>query len=204
MTQSTTTSGQRTNALQRTYAQALLELTEPAGHLDEVADEVGQLRAMLNGDDGADLKNVLTSPAISAEARQAAMDRIFQGRINPTLLQFLQVVNHKGRATEMPGIFGAFGELMDKRAGVVEAQVTVASALDDAALANLRERLGAKLGKRIELTQRVDESIIGGMVLRIGDELIDGSVASRLYSLKSKLIAAGREKARLAIAGGVE
>ena len=115
-------------------------------------------------------------------------------------VDFFGVVNQKGRLFELSGICGAFAKAADEAMGNISVDVYVAEAMSGAELSSLASGIGASLGKTAKLNMIVDPSLIGGLKLRIGDQLIDGSVASQLKGMRQKLIDAGREKAKLAAA----
>ena len=106
------------------------------------------------------------------------------------------VVNQKDRLGSLPGIVRAFANLVDERQGVVEVDAYVANRLDEGQASAIADRLGASMGRKVALKQHVDEELIGGLKLRIGDKLLDGSVATQLRLMRDKFVQAGREKAR--------
>ena len=97
---------------------------------------------------------------------------------------------------KIQGIFKSFGRIVDQRNGIVEVDVYVASALDAHALDALGQKIGMAISRNVILNQKVDENLIGGLKLRVGDRLIDGSIATQLKILERKIVAQGREKAK--------
>ncbi len=182
------------NPVDRVYAQSLIELAEEAGTLAEAADEAAQLSDLLASD--TELQAIFASRVVSDQARAGVIDRMFKGRVSDVTWRFLQVVNRKGRSANLPGILATVGKLMDERSGKVQAHVTAAQAMDAGQLDSIAAALGASMGKQVEVTQSVDASLLGGVVVQVGDKLIDGSVATKLNSIKQQLVNAGREKAR--------
>ena len=178
----------------RVYAEALLALGQKDGTLDTLAEETADLRTLLA--DNHDLSRLLTNPVIATDARQGMVQRMFEGKVSDTLYKFLQVLNRKGRLAALPGVCDAFATLVDEAQGKIEVDATVAAELDDATASRVADELGQTLGKQVTLTQHIDPDILGGMKLRIGDRLIDASVATRLANVRQRLIAAGREKAK--------
>lgn len=184
-----------TDSVSRVYAQALLELAEEAGQIDAIAQEVNDLAALLAGND--DLQRLFDSRAIGTEARGQMIERVFQGKVSPTLYQFLRVVNAKDRLDALPAIFIAFGEKLDEKRGIVKVDAHVAAALDAGQADRVAAAVGESLGgKKVLLNQHIDPKLIGGLKLRIGDEMIDASVATQLKLVQRRLIATGHEKAR--------
>ncbi|MEM8738616.1 MAG: ATP synthase F1 subunit delta [Planctomycetota bacterium] len=187
-----------TDAVGRVYAQALVELAEDASQLDPVADEVAELIELLEQND--DLQRLITSPILERSARAEMVDRLFQGNVSDLLYKFLRVVNHKDRLADLAGIGTAFTALIAERRNQLDVDAYVARPLDAATAGRVADGLGASLNKRINLVQHVDESLIGGLKLRIGDRMIDASVQSQLRRIEQRLATAGREKARAAVA----
>jgi len=183
-----------TTTVDRTYATALLQMAQASDQVDEIADEVAQLDSLLA--EQADLRRLLNCGTLSTSEVSSIVDRVFNGRLSETVYRFLQVVNNKGRLASLQGICRAFDDLVDEQRGIIEVDVYVAQRLDDAEQARVSDAIGAALGKQIALHQYIDESLIGGLKIRIGDELIDASVATRLDQMKHNLIERGREKAR--------
>ena len=186
----------KTDAVSRVYAEALVGLAEKNNELDELAEEVAALQQMAA--DSAELNKLFTSPVIGAADRTALVQRLFEGKTSDNLYKFIQVVNRKGRLAALPGICGAVAQIVAAKRGQIDVQATVAQPLDDASAARVAQELGQTLGKTVNLHQTVDQSILGGMKLRIGDRLIDASVATRLTRIQHKLAAAGRAQAQQA------
>ncbi len=185
-----------TTAIDRTYAAALLQMADAEGKLDEVADEVNQLAQLLR--DNVSLHELLACRTLTVHEMQSVLERLFAGRVSDLVYRFLQVVNRKSRLGELAGFLDAFNVLLDRKRGIVEVDLFTASQLDRPAVDRIATELGRKLNKQVVVHQSVDSSLIGGLKLRIGDQLIDASVASQLSQMKQKLIEQGREKARIA------
>ncbi|MFA9478980.1 ATP synthase F1 subunit delta [Phycisphaerales bacterium AB-hyl4] len=184
----------KTNAVDRAYAQALFEMGEAQSALDALAGEVDELGTLIT--DQPDLGRLLSSRTLAEAERSAMIERLFNGNVSDLLYRFLQVVNRKGRLNALPGIVQAFSDLIAEKRGIVEVDAFVAARMDDAQAADVAATIGKHLNKEIVLHQYVDESLIGGIKLRVGDKVIDGSVATQLRLLKQNMINAGREKAR--------
>lgn len=183
-----------TSTVDRTYAQALLALAQENHQVDEVAEQVAQLDELLGANPS--LRRLLSSPLISAADRAGTIRRLFEGRVSDVLYRFLQVLGRKGRLGNWPGIARALGELVQERHGIVEVDAYVAAPLDDTARRRVADGIGAALGKTVQLQQHVDDLLIGGLKIRVGDQLIDATVATQLRLIREKLIAAGRSKAK--------
>lgn len=185
---------EQTDAVSRVYAQALLGLAKQNNDLDGIAEEVAGLGQLL--DDNADLSKLVASPVIADAKRRDMIQRLFEGKTSDTLYKFIQVLSRKGRLSSLPGVCRAFAGLVATERGQIDVEAIVARELDADTAARVARELGESMNKTVNLQQTVDESLIGGMRLRIGDRLIDASVATRLKNAANRLAAAGREKAR--------
>lgn len=181
----------------RLYANALMELSLEQQQLDTVAQELQDLAGLIDSDDG--LRRLIENPILDRTQRSAMLQRLFEGRVSDLLYRFLQTVNRKDRLASLPAIATAFAKLLAAHRNEVEVEAFVASPMDADTAGRVADGLGASLGKKVTLNQHVDPSLIGGLKLRIGDRLLDASVATQLRSIKEQLIAAGREKARAGV-----
>ena len=183
------------DALARAYARAWFELAQQHGQLDETEEEARQLLELLR--DSGDLRNLLANPAIDTAERDEMLQRMFEGRVSDLTLKFLRVVNRNHRAGRLDGILHALTALVDDHRGVVNATATVADELPQDRLDAIAGALGRSLDdKTVRLAQRVDPAVIGGLRLRIGDQLLDATVATQLRLVEQRLKQQGREKAR--------
>lgn len=171
------------------YAQAILELGDARGIAQQVADDVLAIAEVIK--QNPTFGKYLADPSVSAAEREGVIERTFGGRTEGVVIAFLKLLNARNRLGQLPEIAKALKALLDARSGNVNVEVTVAQTLPDNELEDVRQQISRKLGKNAVVTQKVDESIIGGLVLKIGDSLIDGSVKTQLQTLKRKMIAAG-------------
>ena len=181
----------KTDAVGRVYAQALLELTGEQGSTDALADEVQQLLAVTA--QGGELHQLFSNPAIGDQDRKQIVKKVFEGKVSDLLLRFLCVIADKGRLASLPSIFAGYLLAVAEQRGQVEVQAYVAAPLDAETARQVAAQIGAHLNKQVTLRQHVDESLIGGLKIKIGDKLIDASVASQLRTMKNKMIAAARQ-----------
>jgi F-type H+-transporting ATPase subunit delta len=170
------------------YAQAILQLTKEPGEAETIGQELNSLRTLLI--EYPIGQALLVDPAIGMIERQALLDRVFKGRVSDLLLNFLHVVGEKGRLNLLISIAGAYKELLEKRQCKVEVDVTVVRRLDDQAFESVRQRIGSALKMDVVLHQYVDERILGGMILRVQDKLIDGSVRTQLSAMRERILSA--------------
>lgn len=184
----------RTDSVSRVYAQALLELAQADGRADELAQEAGELLALMAGE--PELDELMSSLALNSAQRCKLIEQLFKGNISDVLYKFLQVVNRKDRLDVLAGILSTYRLLAVEARGEIDVDVYVAQPLSDEAGRGVAESIGQVVQKRVHLHQHVDTELIGGLKVRVGDRLIDGSVATQLKIMKRKLVEAGREQAR--------
>ena len=176
------------DALANVYARSLFELATDAGgtnKLVEVADELEQICELAREDKKINL--FLSSPVVDVKARGKALSVIFTNRITDLMLRFLLVLNNKGRLDRLESIETAFDQLVQEAFGRIEVDVITPVAIDAELIATIKEKISTALGKEPVLHPYVDESLLGGIKLRIGDQLIDGSVQTRLRKLSEEL-----------------
>jgi F-type H+-transporting ATPase subunit delta len=167
------------------YADALLEVARAEGQLSEVEDELFRFARILEGND--DLRMALTDPQLPAERRQAVIEELLGGKALPTTRAMISFVVGIGRAAELPKIADRFVALAARDREHEVAEVRTAVPLDDGAQRRLAEALSRTTGKQIELKVIVDPTVLGGVVARIGDLVIDGTVRSRIDQMKEAL-----------------
>jgi F-type H+-transporting ATPase subunit delta len=168
------------------YANSLLELAEEKNESGPIGEELGQLREILDTNPTFGL--FLADPAISHEERSKVLTDTFKGKVSGLLWNFLGVLNVKGRLALLPEIIAAYDDLMDEKHGKIEVDVTVAQKLSPEDLEKVRQRVSGALKKDAVVHQYVDESIIGGMLLRVQDQLIDASVKQQLQTIKQAML----------------
>jgi F-type H+-transporting ATPase subunit delta len=166
------------------YAKALLGATERAGVTDSVVDEFDSLV-----DDVLErlpqLESMLASPRISPAEKSALLARVFGDRMSDHLLTFLQVVCRHGRLDCLRHMRGAVRHLFNQLRQRVEVHVSSAQPLSDESRGQIVGALRERLASEIDLSSSVDERLIGGLVVRVGDTLYDGSIANRLAKMRS-------------------
>lgn len=172
-----------------TYARSLLDLAnEQPGQAEAIGEDLKGLREIIESNAG--LADILANPGVGADDRRQLVERLFRGRVSPLLWNFLGVLNAKGRLGILAQVAEAYHDLLDEQLGNVEVDVTVARRLELDQLEQLRRRVSQALGRNAVVHQYVDESIIGGLVLRVQDRLIDASVRSQLDLMRERFLAA--------------
>jgi F-type H+-transporting ATPase subunit delta len=168
------------------FATSLLELAEQDNISDSVGEELNQIGEILEANPHFVL--YLADPAISQAAREGVLRAIFGGKVSPLLWNFLGVLNLKNRLPLLEQIIAAYDDLMDEKHGKIEVDVTTAHKLSPDELQMVQQRVSAALKKDAVIHQYVDDSLIGGMLLRVGDQMIDASVKSQLQAIKQKIM----------------
>jgi F-type H+-transporting ATPase subunit delta len=172
--------------LGRRYANALLSLAAQAGSLEKVGSDLNDFARSWN--DSRDLRSVFENPSVNAQTRRTVLRAIAaESGMEPLVRDTLLLVSDRGRMKELPNIVEAFTALAEARSGRVRAEVTSASELPEAYILELQRTLERVTGKQVTVAKRVDPSLLGGVVTRIGDQVFDGSVRNRLEELKHEL-----------------
>jgi len=185
------------DALAQRYAKSIFELADVQGGRDAIETILGQLEDVLEiARSDPHFNEFLASRILPAKSRGASIRRIFEGRVDPLVLNFLLVLNDKGRLAHIAPIVGAFDAMAQERFGRIEVDVYTAAPASGDELAGVKKRLEDKLGKDVIVHPYTDSSMIGGVKLRIGDQLIDGSIATRLRRLKQRLATEGLAEVR--------
>ena len=179
----------RPTAAGRRYAEAAFELATRDGALDAWAEGLA-LAARFAADDG--VIHVVDNPSIPHADRQAAVARLLEGRVLPGVLNLARLLARRGRFETLPAIAAEYTRLLNRRRGIVEAVVTSALPLTAEEVAALRARVEAMTGSTVELRARVDPALIGGLTVRVGDQLHDASVRGRLERLRTQLAGGAR------------
>lgn len=169
----------------RGYAHALLSVAEAEGALDRVQDELYAFAKAVERN--GDLREALTDAALPAERKQAVIDELLGRRAHPTTATLVGFIVAAGQARRIGPIAQELAREAAHRSERTLAEVRVAVPLSDAKKSLLAAALERATGHAVELKIDVDPSVIGGVVARVGDEVFDGSLASRLTEAKQYL-----------------
>jgi F-type H+-transporting ATPase subunit delta len=173
-----------TGGAPKRYAQAIFEIARADGTFEAWQRDLTTMESLVTDETG---RQFFGSPKVDATDKRQVAERLLASRVQPRALNLARVLIQRGRFTDIARVAAAFAEMVRDYQGIAVAEVTTAVPLDDAARADVARRLGALVGKRIELHTKVDESIIGGLIARIGDYLIDGSVTGQLTRMRARL-----------------
>jgi F-type H+-transporting ATPase subunit delta len=165
------------------YAKALLAAAEKAGHADQAVEELESIVADVLSK-LPQLDAMLKSARLSIEERLPIIDRAFGGRVLPTTLTFLKVVSQHGRMDCLRAIARAARKQLNVTRGRVEVLVQTAHPLSNPVRDRIVGRLRELLGREVDLTTSVNEELIGGLVVRVGDTVYDASIAARLKRME--------------------
>ena len=179
----------REATIARNYAETLVELARRANNLDGWAQLIDDLADAMQRDRAVWL--FLESPRIAATEKNRVLVKALAGQLPPTFVRFLQaLVNHR-RQMLIPEIAREYHDLVDAIEGRIHANVVVARDVDEGERNFIAARLSAVLGKRVVPHMAVNPAILGGLVVRVGDTVFDGSVRKRLAVLRNRM-ASGR------------
>lgn len=165
------------------YATAAFELARDGGELDAVAGDLSRLQAMM--DESADLRRLIRSPLFSREEQMRAIDAVLEAAgMGDLTRRFIGVVAKNRRLFVLEAIIRAFRARLAHHRGEISAEVVSAAPLDAAQRARLEDALKGVLGARVAIEARVDPSLLGGLVVRVGSRMVDSSLKSKLNRLQ--------------------
>ena len=178
------------SGLAERYAAALFELADERRALDAVADDLRAMRAMLH--DSADLSRLVRSPVLSRGDQGRAIALVAErAELSQLTRDFLAVAARNRRLFAVPAMIEAYLAKLAARRGEVTAEVTAAQPLTEAQSSALSDQLRRAVGSQVSVDLKIDPSLIGGMVVKIGSRMVDGSLRSKLQRLRLALRAGG-------------
>jgi F-type H+-transporting ATPase subunit delta len=166
----------------RRYAQAAFDIAREQGTVSQWRSDVDDVATVL-AESG--LAPLLADDRLPLDRRLGLLDRTLD--VSPLAMNFARLLVSKGRSSDARAVATAFNRIADAAEGIEQATITTAVPLEPAKVADIEQQLGQRLGKTIQATADVDPSIIGGLVIRVGDRLIDGSVRTKLRNLRREL-----------------
>ncbi|MDQ2931614.1 MAG: ATP synthase F1 subunit delta [Gemmatimonadota bacterium] len=176
----------REPTIARNYAETLVSLAQRAGDLDGWGTTLIEIADSIEGD--TRVANFLSSPKVSAKGKVEIITMAFQDRLPRLFVRFLAAVIANRRQDLIPQIATEYAMLVDELQGRVHAHVTVASEPSDAMRASIDKQLGTITGKRVVTHFMVKPEILGGVIARVGDTVMDGSLVRRLENLRGQML----------------
>ena len=172
--------------LAKEYGAGLYQLTAEESISSQVLEQMHTLRACFK--EQPQFLRLLSNMALSKDERVGIIDAAFRGQVHPYLLNFLKILCERGALGEFAGCEEAFRALYNKDNGVVEATVTTGEKLDEAQRERLIEKLRQMTGKQIDLSEKVDPKVIGGVLLEMNGQRYDNTVRHRLESIRRAMV----------------
>jgi len=165
------------------YASAVYDLADEAHILDDTAADLRSLQELL--DDSADLQTLIRSPLIDTGAKAAAIDAVLkQAGAGDLTRRFIAVVARNNRLFVLPATIDAFLAELASRRGEITAEVTSAQPLKESQLESVTDALRSALGGKVTVDAKLDASLIGGLIVRVGSRMVDASLKSKLQRLQ--------------------
>ena len=180
------------SVVSKRYARALLQIAKESDILEEIVYDLEIVAMELTRE--RKMGQLMKSAQINKEEKKEIIQRIFGKEINTHLNHFLMVLIDKNRFSELKSIYVDFKEGYLKEKNILEASIFSAIKLTNEHLHKLQEKLEKRTGKKVVVKNDIDESIIGGLIIYIGGQVIDGSIRNQLQQLRNKLQETGLEE----------
>ena len=169
----------------RRYAQAVFQIAVESGELDQWQQDLATLAIAC---EDADLSGFLDAPQVPTTAKIDAINQTLANSVGPLAVNLIALLASRDMVGLIPGITEEYGRLLDAHRGIERAEVVAAVALDDAQRERVVEILESVVGKKVRLTAHVEPDVLGGLVARVSDRVIDGSLRSRLLQMRRGIV----------------
>ncbi|AOY75581.1 F0F1 ATP synthase subunit delta [Clostridium formicaceticum] len=169
----------------RKYAKALFEVAQEDNNLQPIREELNFIKEALG--ENENFKKLLHTPLITSNEKKDIVKNVFKDTLTNEVMNFLYILVDKGRVNHIEEIVKEFNVMADASKNMVEAVAITAIPLNKERLQKLQVQLSMASGKNVKLNNEVDESVIGGVLIKMGDKVIDGTLKSRLGHLKQQL-----------------
>ena len=177
----------------KTYGEALFELAVEEGREDSLLEEIMALKKILK--ENPDFEKLMNHPKILKEDKLAVLDRVFKGELSDELTGFLRIIVTKDRYKEIDAILEYIILEIKKKKGIGIAYVTTAVPLNEAKQKEVEQKLLATTAfEKMEMHFQVEEELIGGMIIQIGDRVVDSSIRTKLYEMRRQLLKSSESK----------
>lgn len=173
------------NVIANRYAEALFQIGEEEKLTDMLYQELSEIVNLIKVNQ--DLFSILKSPVISKKEKISLIDNIFEDKININIKNFLKILIEQDRISFISDISDSYKELLNEKNNILEGFVISAIPMKKEGIKELEEKLSEKYNKNVTLENKVDKSILGGVLVRLGNEEIDGTVKTRLDKMKEQL-----------------
>ena len=169
------------------YARSLFEVAEESGKLDDVRDQLGEFADALTDD--RDLQIFFFSPYFSTQEKTEGLAKAVTGA-EPIVLNFLKLLIEKHRMPALFRIRRVYGSLWEDYNKLLPVQITSAVELDESVVKHIGDRISEQTGRKVELSASVEPDILGGIVVRVGNQVLDASIRNRLETLRKQVVRA--------------
>ncbi len=174
-----------TSGIARTYARVLFDLATMADAVDAADAGIRTAAEAVRGH--IDLRTALTDTGIAPEKKRDIVREIFGETVTPEVVSIVTLAVDRGHTDMLGDIARAFAEIAEAERGIVVAEVTTAVPLEEALRASITDKLAASLGRPVSLRERVDASIVGGIIIKVGGRVLDGSLSAQLDAVRANL-----------------
>lgn len=173
-------------ALAKRYAKALVEIGSERNALEKYGDDLAAITGLM--ETSKDFREVAISPVFTKEDKKAIAGRVLEKlETEPMVRNFINLLIDRKRIDQLPGIEQCFRDEVDAIRGITRGEVTSAGPLEDEEMERVKTALSGISGKEVLLTAKVDPSLIGGLVAKVGDMVFDGTIRTQLNQLKESL-----------------
>jgi F-type H+-transporting ATPase subunit delta len=176
----------RQSEIAKRYSLALFELGKEGDKLFIYRDELGSFIQIM--EEYLDFKKLFFHPRVKREDKKLLLEKVFSANLSRELLNFLKLIIDRRREFFLQDIYKAYLALLDKEENILEVEVLSAISLPEELRVKLEEKLKTLSGSKIRIKEQVDPEIIGGLIIKIGDRLIDGSIRKDLESLRNQIV----------------
>jgi F-type H+-transporting ATPase subunit delta len=181
----------RTTTASRRYAEAIFAIAQRERAEEAWGDDLAMVATMVADER---VGRMLDNPAIPFAQREAALHSALDGKVATQVANVARLLAERSRLEQMPAVAAQYRRLLNQQRGVVEAVVTSALPLTPDESRAVRERVTAMTGSQVDLREEVDDSLIGGLTVQVGDRLLDASVRGRLERLRNELVSGTRSR----------
>ena len=169
------------------YADALLALAEAVDAVPQVAADIDRAVALVEEDER--VRRFLRDPLVRGEGKREALEEIFAGHVHHALVEFLRILQQEGRLDSLRDIAGLFFKKVSAQQDSASGELVSAAPLPDDLVREIEGQMSRVLGKQVQLHVKVDNQLLGGVLVRVGDFVVDGTVDRQLETMRRQLLA---------------